>query len=231
LNEILAIPGFSEPVSCWTHLLGAGAALTWGIPLVLRGRGRGLRVLALALFVFGAVFALSMSGVYHLLEPGGTPRAVLRRLDHAAIWAIIAGTFTAFHITAFRGPKGWAIAVAVWVIATTGITLKTVFFEDLPESLGLAFYLAMGWLGAATTLWARTELGWNVARFIVWGGLAYTAGAVVDFLRWPWLIPGVVGPHELFHLGVLAGLALHWRFIAQALRIDKTRELTEALRA
>jgi hypothetical protein len=91
------LPGFSDPVSSWTHLAGAGAFACLAPSLLRRGRGDGARLAFLGVFTFSTVFLLSMSGVYHLLSPGGAGRAVLRRLDHGAIFMLIAGTFTPLH--------------------------------------------------------------------------------------------------------------------------------------
>ena len=105
--EIIPLPGFSEPFSSWTHLLAAGTALLGGYVLFTRGRGNALRIFSLLVFSFSLIFLFSMSGVYHLLEPGRAPREVFMHLDHSAIFVLIAGTFTPIHIILFRGPLRW----------------------------------------------------------------------------------------------------------------------------
>jgi channel protein (hemolysin III family) len=94
------------------------------------------------------------------------------------------------------------------------VTLKSIFFDDLPEWLGLVLYLGMGWFGAVSgvVLWLRH--GWRLIRPLFWGGVAYSVGGLLEFVQWPTPIPNVVGPHELFHLGVLVGAGLHWRFVS-----------------
>ena len=212
----ISIPGFTDPVSCWTHLLAAGVALVAGVLLVRRGRGSAARVAALVGFVFGAVFMFSMSGTYHLLDRAGPGRAVLQRLDHAAIFAMIAGTFTGLHGVVFRGPWRWGFIASVWALAATGITLKTIFFEGTSEALGLSLYLGMGWLGVVSWFRLRREAGGRIGRLVVQGGAAYSIGAILEFAGWPDLIPGVIGPHELFHFCVIGGAALHWRAVVVA---------------
>jgi len=212
-TSIFAVPGFAEPVSSWTHLGAAGVALILGVPLVRRGRGRIART-ALSVFVFSAIFLLSMSGVYHLLDHGGAGREVLRRLDHAGIWVLIAGTFTAMHVLAFRGwGMRWGVLLGVWTVAITGLVLKTIFFHELPEWVGLLFYLGLGWVGALTARGLRRAACDDARRLLIWGGVAYSVGAIVQAVGWPTVVPGVVGPHELFHLAVLAGLGFHWRLV------------------
>ena len=207
------IPGFGDPVSSLTHLLGAAVFACLAPLLLRRGRGDVGRLASLAVFAFSTVLLLSMSGVYHLLPSGTSGRAVLRRLDHGAIFILIAGSFTPLHVILFRGAWRWGPLLFVWLAAAAGVTLKTVFFEDMAESLGLLFYLGMGWVGAISGLELARRHGLAFIGLLFWGGVAYTAGGVLEFLGWPVLIPGVVGPHELFHVGVLLGASLHWMFV------------------
>jgi channel protein (hemolysin III family) len=211
--EAYGIPGFSDPVSSLTHLAGAGVFALLAIPLLRRGRGNQVRVACLGVYVVSCVLLLATSGVYHLLAPGGDGRLVLIRLDHGAIFVLIAGTFTAVHGILFRGRGHWGFLLFLWAVTVAAVTLKTVFFNDLAEWVGLTLYLGLGWVGVISgdILWGR--YGWRFVRPLVWGGVAYTVGAVLEFLRWPVLIAGVIGPHELFHIAVLAGVGLHWWFV------------------
>ena len=211
--ETYAIPGFSDPFSSLTHLLGAAVFACLTPFLLLKGRGDRGRVASLSVFAFSTVLLLALSGTYHLLSPGTRGRAVLQRLDHAAIFVLIAGTFTPLHCILFRGAWRWATLPILWASAGAGVTLKSVFFGDTPEWLGLLFYLGMGWLGvvSGSELWRRH--GARFIRPLVLGGVAYTIGADLEFLRWPVAVAGVIGPHELFHVMVLVGAGFHWRFV------------------
>ena len=213
----ISIPGFSEPVGAITHLGGAGVFLVMTWWLLKKGRGDSPRLLFLSVFAFTVVFLLSMSGVFHLLEPGGAGRAVLRRLDHAAIFTLIAGTFTPIHGILFRGPWRWGVLTFMWCSAAVGVTLKSIFFEAMPPWLGVVIYVAMGWVGLASAIKLRNRFAYSFIAPLVNGGIAYTAGAaclgLLVLAGDPMIIPGVVGRHELFHLAVLAGAAYHWAFI------------------
>src|SRR5207253_742757 len=121
--DILPIAGFREPVSSLSHLIGAGVFAVLGFFPIRRGLGSPARVISLAVYVFATIFLLSMSGVYHLLDFGGSARAVLQRLDHGAIFVLIAGTFTPPHIILFRGPGRWGMLLLIWGAAAAGITL------------------------------------------------------------------------------------------------------------
>jgi channel protein (hemolysin III family) len=215
MSANLPMLGFADPVSSWSHLLGAGVFLIVVLCLLRRNAGR-----ALPLVVFGAatVFLLSMSGVYHLLDEGSAARPILRQLDHSGIYVLIAGTLTAVHLILLRGRWRWVMIVVAWTVCVLGVTLKAVFFDETPEWLSLALYLGMGWLGLVTTVRLGYLHGWRFVSLLIGGGLVYTLGAVLDYLRVPVLLPGVVGAHELFHVAVLTALGLHWAFIRRALR-------------
>lgn len=128
---------------------------------------------------------------------------------------MIAGTFTAVHLALFRGTRGWLVPVLLWVTAATAIPLKMIFFEEIPESLSLAIYLACGWLGLVSAVMVGRRGGVALLRPLIAGGLLYSAGALCEYLRWPEPWPGVVGPHEVFHVAVLAALAAHCILIAR----------------
>ena len=213
IDTIIPISGFSEPFSSMSHLFAAAIFLFFGIWLIYRERDSLTKIVALSIFTFSGVFLLSMSGVFHLLEPQGSARDVLQRLDHAGIFLLIAGTITPVHSILFRGIWRWGMLLMIWAIAITSITFKTIYFHDLSEWFGLSLYLGMGWLGAITGVLLFRRYGFAFIKPLIYGALAYTSGAVMEFVRMPILIPGVIGPHELFHIAVLMGLGYHFAFV------------------
>lgn len=152
---------------------------------------------------------LVCSGSYHMLELGAD-RRLMQRLDHAAIFTMIAGTFTAIHGVAFRGRWRGTFLLIVWALALTGLAFKTIFFEDIPESIGLMLYLVLGGIGGLSAWGLWRSFGWAGARALIWGGAVYSTGAAYDFFRGPAWIDGVIGAHEVFHVSVVAGMLLHW---------------------
>ncbi|GMR18289.1 MAG: hemolysin III family protein [Gammaproteobacteria bacterium] len=216
-----SIPGFSDPFSSISHLLGAFVFLFYGFKLIHLARGHRGWVAAVSIFVFSVVFLLSMSGVFHLLDHQGHARAVLQRLDHAGIFGLIAGTFTPVHSILFNGFWRWGILFLIWTLAITGITLKSIFFNELAEWLGLMFYLGLGWVGILSAYLTHRLHGFTIIKPLIYGALAYTAGANLEYLRMPIVIPGVIGPHELFHIAVLLGIAWHWKFISNLIILKR----------
>ncbi len=103
----------------------------------------------------------------------------------------------------------------VWSVAITGIVLSSIFINEIPPWLSTTVYLGLGWAGVFPVVMVWRRYGLLFIRPLVIGGVSYSVGAVVDGVGWPTLIPRVVGPHELFHVAVLIGVAAHWRFVLQ----------------
>jgi channel protein (hemolysin III family) len=221
--NLISIPGFSDPFSAISHLLGVLVALYYGVKLIRLTTGQhGLLIaVSVSVFVFTVVFLLSMSGGFHLLEHESMGRAILQRLDHAGIFALIAGTFTPIHCILFKGFWRWGFLLLIWALAITGITLKTIFFNEFAEWLGLVFYLGLGWLGILSAYLTHRLHGFSIIKPLLYGALAYTAGASLEFLQLPTVISGVIGPHELFHIAVLVGITWHWQFVKNLLMLKQ----------
>lgn len=217
----ISIPGFSDPFSSISHLIGAFVFLVYGFKLITLSGGHRGWVAAVSVFVFSVIFLLSMSGVFHLLDYQSAGRAVLQRLDHAGIFVLIAGTFTPVHSILFKGFWRWGVLFSIWALAITGITLKTIFFNEMAEWLGLMFYLGLGWIGILSAYLTHRLHGFTIIKPLIYGALAYTVGASLEFLRLPIIIPGIVGPHELFHIAVLVGIAWHWQFVKSLLKLKQ----------
>ena len=102
------------------------------------------------------------------------------------------------------------------MITKTGcLLLRTIFSESLPSAVGLAIFLLLGWGGLISCILLWRRYGFSFVRPLLWGGVAYTLGVIFLGLNWPILIPHVVGPHEVWHVAVLVGLGLHWKFVFQ----------------
>ena len=221
MNIPYPIPGFSDPFSSISHLFGAGVLGVLSIYLLRLERKDFWEFLSLSIFSFACIFMLSMSGVYHLLSPEGPSRIVLQRLDHSAIIILIVGTMTPIHQILFRGIMRWGWLILIWLIAITFLILKNIFFSSFPEWLGLILFLSLGWGGVVTVgiLWYQRDI--SFIKPLLYGGITYTAGAILEFFQQPVLIGGVIGPHELFHIAVLIGLSFHWYFIYNIARVHQ----------
>lgn len=215
MRESFTFLGLHDPLSAWTHLIAAFSFLVAGYFLVSKALGSKIRVGSVVIYTFSLIFLFSMSGTFHLLPYHTTARDVLQVLDHAAIWILIAGTFVPIHTLMFRGPKRWGVLLLVWGITIPGVIFTTVYFSTMPEWLSLSFYLGLGWTGILTGYFVIQHYGKKRVKYLVFGGLAYTFGAVLEFLRWPVFADGIVNAHDLFHIFVILGASFHWYFIYQ----------------
>lgn len=200
-----------EPISGLTHLAG-GLLASVGLVVLLTSAasaGRTDQLVAFGVFGFGLISLYTASALYHLLplSPAGVAR--LRRVDHMAIFALIAGTYTPFCLLALDGAWRVGLLALIWGLALCGVLLK-VLWMGAPRWLSVTLYLGMGWVAviAAPAIFRAVPAG-GVA-WVLAGGLVYSAGALVYGLKRPNPMPGVFGFHELWHLFVVAGSACHF---------------------
>jgi channel protein (hemolysin III family) len=215
MDDWYRLYGFNQPMSSMSHLVGAIVFLVMAVLMIRSAQRERARFWFCGVFAVSAVLLLSLSGVYHMFEPGFTPSLVLLRLDVAAIFVLIAGTFTPIHGILFRGWKRWGVLIPLWVIAVCGVTLRTVFFDSLPYAWGTAIFLAMGWIGLLSTFLVLRDYGRPPTIPLIAGGILYTLGAIGDGIQWPTIIPMVWSSHETFHMMILAALGCHWSLISQ----------------
>lgn len=197
-----------EPINAWTHWAGAaaGALLLW--PLLAWAQARGLARWPFLVFGLSLLALYAASASYHSFAPGERRAAWLRKLDHAAIFLLIAGTYTPVAFFGLGEPQRGRVLALVWGIALLGVGLK-LFTLKVPRPLSTALYVGMGWLAVGFL----PELSRHLPRAaLVWltvGGVFYTAGAVGYATKRPRTPRRGWGFHELWHLFVLAGSAAH----------------------
>ncbi len=187
-----------------SHGVGLLAALA-AVPILVvtaARRGDAWEIVGVSVFAATLVLLYLASTLYHAL-PRNRAKRVFRILDHAAIYLLVAGTYTPFTLGVLRGAWGWTLLGLVWGLAVTGIVLKSVGGVRHPI-VSTAVYLAMGWLVliAAKTVWLRVP-GWGLF-WLLCGGIAYTAGVAFFAAH------RVRYSHFVWHLFVLAGSACHF---------------------
>lgn len=193
--------------------LGAALAAVAGLVLLV-----GLANSAEA-YAGGIIFAVSLvalyttSGTYHAISWGRRMRGLMKRLDHAMIFVLIAGTYTPFCLLAASRAWGTGILIVVWSVAIAGIALK-VSWPSAPRWLGVSLYVATGWIALVAVTELADWLAVVPLALLATGGILYTMGGVIYAARWPNPFPRVFGYHEVFHLFVIAGSALHYSLVA-----------------
>jgi len=204
---------FKDPVSGLTHLASAlaavvGAAVLWSASTAdLSSR--------ISLLVYGAslVLLFAASSAYHLLRAAPDRELLLRRLDHTAIFLLIAGTYTPLCIIVLAGTFGMALLVTIWALAAVGILLKVVFIERVSRWVSMGLYVLMGWLALVGVVPLVRALPLGGLIWLLAGGLLYTGGAMVYATKRMNFLPGRFGFHEVWHLFVSGAAASHYILI------------------
>jgi hemolysin III len=195
-----------------SHQYAFAASIGFGALLVAIASGPGERIAA---GVFAAALAtmFGVSALYHRVTWRPKARTWMRRLDHAAIYLLIAGTYTPFGLLALSGGWRWTVLPIVWGGAVVAIVVKLAWIDG-PKWLTAAVGMALGWVGlvALPQLWAHS--GPAGVGLLVLGGVFYTVGAVVYAARRPDPVPAVFGYHELFHALVIAAAACQYTAVA-----------------
>lgn len=200
-----------EPVNSLTHWGGAILALFGLIALLIVGWTHGTPAKAISLAIYGGslIFLFSASATYHMVRVKDKALEVFRKIDHSAIYVLIAGTYTPFCVNAFTGFWKWGMLSVIWSLAAIGITVK-IFYIRAPRWLNAGIYVVMGWLSLATAGQMLAHLPVWVLTFLIIGGVTYTLGAVVYMTKLFNFKPGVFGFHEVWHIFVLLAAAFHY---------------------
>ena len=201
-----------EPLSSLTHALG----LVLAIPatLLLRQRSRGCLRKRISFSIFGISLALcyAASASFHAVRGSDALIETFRRADLICVFTLIAGSYTPLACGLMHGSWRWGTLATAWLTALIlGIVIACGYELSLPLQTGL--YLAAGWGVVACLRELRRRLPMRRLMPIIAGGALYSVGAVLNVLRWPSPWPGVFGHHEVFHLFVLAGSAMHFSFM------------------
>jgi hemolysin III len=182
--------------------------------LVVVGPHPLLKEISLAVYGGTLILLFLSSATYHLVQAKSKIIESLRKLDHAAIYLLIAGTYTPFCVLMFRGFWQWDFLGLIWFLAVVGIVVK-MFIIDAPRWLSAGIYILMGWLSIAAIGEMLQVLPVGAIVWLIIGGLVYTLGGLVYITKIMDFYPGRFGFHELWHIFVILGALAH--FIAISL--------------
>jgi hemolysin III len=191
----------------WIHAATFPIAIAAGIVLIALAQGAPAKW-ASAVFMASSLLLFGNSALYHRFNWGPKTRAVLKRIDHANILLLIAGTYTPIAVLALPPDQGILLLSLVWSGALLGILFR-IFWIDAPRWLYVALYLVLGW---AAVMYMPQLFQANLAMVIlvIIGGLLYTGGAVAYALKRPNPWPGHFGFHEIFHVCTVLAFLCHW---------------------
>lgn len=205
---------FREPLSAVTHLVAGLLALAGAGVLVLLSRGDAGKMLSLLVYGASLVGLFTASTMLHGLKVGDAFRAWLNRVDHMAIFLLIAGTYTPIVYHFFSPTTSVPILILVWAVAAAGMAFK-LLSAHIDSFFGVAIYVLLAWGGAIPLVSAlpAATLPAGGLVLLVLGGLIYSGGFVIYYTRRPDPWPRVFGHHEIWHLFVIGGSVCHYVFM------------------
>ena len=207
-----ALPGMRPLLRGVLHEAGFFVALVVGVLLGVYATGVRASVAA-AVFAGSVVAMFGASALYHRVWWSVRMRPWMRRLDHAGIYLLIAGTYTPVGLVSLRGTLQAVVLAIVWSGAAAAVVLKFVWVRA-PKWLSAVIGITLGWVGVAATPQLASRAGIAAVVLLACGGVAYTLGAIVYARRRPDPLPSVFGYHELFHALTLVAVACQYVAIA-----------------
>ncbi len=191
----------------WIHAITFPVSAVAGIVLIVLAEGPVAKW-ASAVFMVTSMLLFGVSALYHRINWSPKVKQTFRRLDHANIFLLIAGTYTPIALLALPLDKGILLLSLVWSGALLGIGFR-VFWIGAPRWLYVPLYLLLGW---AAVMFIVDIFNANALAMIlvVVGGLLYSVGSIVYGTKRPNPIPGVFGFHEIFHSLTVIAFLCHW---------------------
>jgi hemolysin III len=185
--------------------------------LCRRCRGDSVKQICFAIYGLSLVAGYAGSVFYHSMRlPYDVVEGPCQNVDYIGIYLMIAGNITPLAILVLNGAWRRAILMLTWGLATIGIVVRACAVY-VPRDVSTCVYLGMGWGVTLCYFELRRKLSPSKARLLMAGGLVYTVGAVMNWMHWPRLWPGVFCQHDFYHLFVMAGTAIHFVFMWRTL--------------
>lgn len=210
LSELKGAPHQDEFRPSWRGWIHTGVlpfVVAAGILLVIFSQGWVAKTGA-AVYFASSVLLFGNSALYHRFRWRPSIKKLLKRIDHANIFLLIAGTYTPLSLLALESSKGLILLISVWSIALFGIGFR-VFWISAPRWLYVPIYLALGW-AAVFFIGDFFAANWIVMTLVVVGGLCYSVGAVIYGIKKPNPSPKHFGFHEIFHALTVLAFFCHW---------------------
>lgn len=201
-----------EPMSALTHFIAFLGALFGLLALVyisVYPEVKLLNIITFSIFGLGMMLVYAASTIYHTLYLSQEGIKKLKKLDHMMIFVFIASTYTPICLIALKGFIGWSLLGIIWALAIIGILIK-IFWIHAPRWFSSVIYVVAGWIALIYLMPIIHTLGTAGSLWLFIGGGFYTMGAVVYAVGKPDPLPGFFGFHEVFHIFIMVGSAMHF---------------------
>lgn len=206
-----------EVFNAASHLAGAMFSLLGAAVLVVEASAQEASTFSTWKIVSFSIYGSSLcsmfvaSTLHHSISASESVEEMLRTLDYAAIYPLIAGTLTPLSLVFDHGKAvGWIFFGVAWFLAFFGMALTILHFRRLPKWMSMTIYVSLGWLVGLLGLVLFSEIGSGGIALLALGGVFYTTGGVIFSIEKPNPVPGKFGFHEIWHLFVLCGASSHW---------------------
>ena len=207
---------FRQPVNGFTHLTAAVLA-TWALfYLILVTHSNPVKLLAVIIYGLSLITLYGASAIYHLSHGSEQKLLMLERIDHAAIYLLIAGSYTPICLSVITGEWSWILLVLVWVLAVIGIIYKLLFLTN-PGIFSLLYYMLMASIVFIAPPSVIQMIPPEAVVLLLTSGVIFIVGALIFGFEKPNPHP-LLGHHELWHLFVMTGSALHFVALIYCLR-------------
>ncbi len=193
--------------------LAAALLAPFGLVLLLLRADSPRAYVGAAIFGGSLIACFTVSATYHMLPWSDLGRNIMKRFDHAMIFALIAGTYTPFCLLVLDNSWGIPILAVVWSLAGIGMLVKLAW-PSAPRWLSVGAYLAVGWLAVVASVPIVSGLALAPLLLLIAGGLMYSVGALIYATRRPDPFPRVFGYHEIFHVLVVGAGSIHFSLVA-----------------
>ncbi|WP_026907055.1 PAQR family membrane homeostasis protein TrhA [Paucisalibacillus globulus] len=201
-----------EPINGFTHLFGALLSFVGLLALVIKASmdsGSPLVITAVIIFGISLILLYSASATYHMVVAKDHIIAFLRKIDHSMIFVLIAGTYTPICLISLGGATGWTLFFVINGLAILGVLYKLIWFKA-PRWLSTALYVILGWIIILFSPSLIEVISSTGMVLLLLGGVSYTVGAVIYWLKPKFLEFKHMGFHEIFHIFILVGSLCHF---------------------
>lgn len=201
-----------EPVNTWTHFVPFIAAIVGLVFLIINCKDNISKLITMTIYGVSVIVLYGASSVYHWVRTTPQKELLLKKIDHIAIYFLIAGSYTPVFYFGLEGAWRWAMLISVWALALLGMALK-LWFIHAPRYVSTAFYLSLGWIALVPFLQLIQHLPTGAIILMAVGGVVYTIGAVIYATKIFDFFPKRFGFHEIFHIFIAAGSLVHFLMI------------------
>jgi len=201
-----------EPVNTWTHFIAFMAAIVGLVFLIVMCKDNISKLITMTIYGLSMILLYGASSIYHWVRTTPKKELILKKIDHIAIYFLIAGSYTPVFYYGLEGSWRWAMLISVWSLALLGMALK-IWFIHAPRYVSSAFYVSLGWIALVPFLQLIKHLPLGAIILMAVGGVLYTMGAVIYATKIFDFFPKRFGFHEIFHLFIAAGSIVHFIMI------------------